>query len=471
MTGLPITFAVREHTVLVVGGGQRALPKIKRLDAAGARINLVAPGIVPAVADLLSDAVEWVPRAFEPGDAAGAILIFGATGVDEVDRAVAAAAREAGVPVNIVDRPDLCDFTMPAVIDRDPVMVAVSTGSAAPLLARQIRRRIEAALPAKIGNLARFAEKFRAAVRRMVPDHLIRRRLWEHVLDGPVASAVLRGDESAAGQAMLTLINSPSAQGDPSGSVAIVGAGPGDPELLTLRALHFLEQADVIIYDRLVGPAVLDMARRDALFIPVGKQRGLHSVPQERINQLMAQHAEMGQRVVRLKGGDPMIFGRGGEERDYLLQRNIAVDVVPGITAAAGCAAAVGIPLTHRDYASGLTLISGEAKDGPADADWAELARTDRTIGIYMGVGRSGHIAERLMAHGRAPTTPVAIIENGTLPEQRFLLATLGTLAEEMAKHDVVAPAFVVIGDVAALADTGATQAEDAHAVMAIAAE
>jgi len=471
MSGLPVVFDVAGQTVLVVGGGQRALPKIKRLVAARARLRLVALKVAPEISDHFSDHVEWVPRAFETADVSGAALVFGATGVTEIDEAVAQAAALHGIPVNVVDRPELCGFTMPAIVDRDPVLVAISTGGASPLLARRVRARIEALLPARLGHLARFADRFRKAIRQVVPNGTVRRRLWQKVFDGEVADAVLRGDEAAASKTMLAMINSVSAQGALSGSVAIVGSGPGDPELLTLRALRFLEQADVVIHDRLVGPEVLDLARRDATFVPVGKQRGHHSVPQSRINQIIAEHAEAGRRVVRLKGGDPFIFGRGGEELEYLRRRNITVEVVPGITAAAGCAAAVGMPLTHRDYAQAVTFISGEGKDGPIDADWPVLADPDHTVGIYMGVGNAERIAERLITHGRAPSTPVAVIENGTLPEQRLVRGTLGALNRLISEYEVKAPSFMIVGAVAGFAGEGALPSGDLPSAHAIAAE
>ena len=269
---------------------------------------------------------------------------------------------------------------------------------------------------------------------------------------------------------MLTMINSVSAQGALSGSVAIVGAGPGDPELLTLRAFRLLERADVVIHDRLVGPAVLDLARRDASFVLVGKERGRHSVPQERINQLIAEHAEAGRRVVRVKGGDPFMFGRGGEELDYLRDRGIAVEIVPGITAAAGCGAAIGVPLTHRDHAQAVTFVTGEGKHGPADVNWQALAASDHTVGVYMGVAQAGRIADRLIAHGRAPSTPVAVVENGTLPEQRVVRGSLGDLGRLMRDHDVKAPAFVIIGIVAAFSNAQ-EQTGDGAPTYAIAAE
>ena len=305
----------------------------------------------------------------------------------------------------------------------------------------------------------------------MVPSPTGRLRLWQKIFDGEAADAVLRGDEPAAGQAMLTMINSVSAQGDLSGSVAIVGAGPGDPELLTLRALRFLEQADVVIHDRLVGAKVLDFARRDATLVPVGKRHGHHGMPQARINELIAEHALAGRRVVRLKGGDPFIFGRGGEELEYLLRRNVRVEIVPGITAATGCAAAVGMPLTHRHHARAVTLISGEGKDGPIDADWKALADPNHTVGVYMGVGNAGRIAERLIDRGRDPFTPIAIIENGTLPEQRLVRGALGDLGRLMIDHDVKAPSFVVIGAVAAFAGAGMHPAYMPATVQAVAAE
>jgi uroporphyrin-III C-methyltransferase/precorrin-2 dehydrogenase/sirohydrochlorin ferrochelatase len=453
MTDLPIAFGVSGRIIVVVGGGQRALPKIKRLVASGARVRLVSPELDTGVADLVrSRAIDWRTGRFEPSDVENAALVFSATGVTSVDEAVAEVAVRHSLPVNVVDRPDLCSFTMPAIVDRAPVMIAISTGGAAPILARQIRARIEAMLPTNLGHLARFADRFRATIRAVVPNRHDRQRLWQRIFDGEVANAVLRGDEPVARKAMLGMLNSVRAQGCHTGSVAIVGAGPGDADLLTLRALHFLERADVVIHDRLVGADVLDRARRDAVFVPVGKRRGHHSVSQSGINALIADHAAAGRRVVRLKGGDPFLFGRGGEELEYLRARNIAVEVVPGITAATGCAASVGMPLTHRDFAHAVTLISGEGKDGPIEANWAALADPDHTVGVYMGIGNAGRIATKLIAHGRDPNTPIAIIENGTLPNQRLVRGRLSQLEQLTVAHDIKAPAFVTIGAVAAFA-------------------
>ena len=387
----------------------------------------------------------------------GQALVIAATGLDAVDSRVSEAARDAGIPVNAVDRRDLSDFSVPAIVDRDPIVVAVSSGGAAPVLARRLRERIEALLPSRLGDLARFAERFRTSVAAMVPAPS-RRRFWELFFEGPVATRLLAGEGHGAREAMLGLVNAPTRR-EP-GSVAIVGAGPGDPDLLTLRALRLLQDADVIVHDRLVGAGVLDLARRDAQRICVGKARGNHSLGQDGINALLAERALAGQRVVRLKGGDPLIFGRGGEEVEHLRRLGIAVQVVPGITAATGCAAAAGLPLTHRDLAQSVTFVTAHARDGEPRLDWRALAAPHQTLVVYMGVAVADRLAARLIEHGLAPATPVAIIENGTLPSQRVITGKLHDLGALVHGRGVEGPAALVIGEVARLVDPAVVEAE-----------
>jgi uroporphyrin-III C-methyltransferase/precorrin-2 dehydrogenase/sirohydrochlorin ferrochelatase len=460
MRHLPAFLSVRGQTCLVVGGGTPAAAKVRLLRRSGAAVTVIAPGLGSEIAALANAGeVRVIRRASVDGDVAGCTVVFAASGAAEVDRHVAAAAHRAGVPVNVVDRPDLSSFITPAIVDRDPVVVAISTGGAAPVLARRLRAALERRLPAGLGRLARFAEMFRGAVKATLPSPLARRRFWEHFFDGPLAEAVLTGDERGARERMLALVNRPAAAARPQGAVAIVGAGPGDPELLTLRATRLLQEADVVLYDRLIGPGILDHARRDAERIYVGKAPSAHVHTQDEINDLMAAHAAAGRRVVRLKGGDPFVFGRGGEEVDHLRRRGVAVEVVPGITAATGCAALAGIPLTHRDHASALTFVTGHGQAGAPEPDWRALARARHTLVIYMGWSSAGAIARRLIAHGMAPDTPAAVVENGTRPEQKLVTATVATLARTIAGAGIVGPALIVVGEVVRLSPAAALAA------------
>ncbi|MDA1325038.1 MAG: siroheme synthase CysG, partial [Proteobacteria bacterium] len=323
---------------------------------------------------------------------------------------------------------------------------------AAPVLARQIRATVEALLPASLGQLATAADRLRAQVRDRIPAIDARRRFWTGFFRNWRSDSLLarKGAPSAIDAAAIDRFLTAPAQ---AGRVAIVGAGPGDPDLLTLKALQFLQDADVIVHDRLVGPGVLDYARRDAETIYVGKAPGKHSHSQDEINVLLAHHAGLGKQVVRLKGGDPFIFGRGGEERAYLAERGIEVTIVPGITAAAGCAAAAGIPLTHRGTAQSVTYLTGAAAGDFPDYDWPALARTGGTLVIYMGVGTAKIIATRLIENGLAAATPVAVIENGTLPTQRTVTGTLGGLGALVRREGIQSPALLLIGEVVAQAD------------------
>jgi uroporphyrin-III C-methyltransferase/precorrin-2 dehydrogenase/sirohydrochlorin ferrochelatase len=440
---------------LVVGGGEAAARKLRLLLKAGARPLVVAPSALEEIAGLARDGrIVWQSRAFDPADIAGCGLVIAASGRPEVDAAVSEAAQAAGLPVNVVDRPELSTFITPAIIDRDPLVIGISSGADAPILARQIRARLESLLPANLGRLARFAGAFRGAVAAQIGDGLQRRRFWERFFSGPVADKVLAGDETGAREAMLSLINGREtrrrdALGHEGGSVAIVGAGPGDPDLMTFKALRRLQEADVVLYDKLVGPEIVDYARRDAERIYVGKSKANHAKSQDEINALMAKHALAGKRVVRLKGGDPFIFGRGGEEMDYLQDRGIAVEVVPGVTAAAGCAAAAGIPLTLRGTALAVTFLTGHAKDGEPDLDWASLAAGKQTLAVYMGVSTAATVAQRLIEHGLATGTPVAVIENGTRPEQKVITARLDELAGRLQDAGIAGPALIIIGEVA----------------------
>jgi uroporphyrin-III C-methyltransferase/precorrin-2 dehydrogenase/sirohydrochlorin ferrochelatase len=452
MQHFPAFFALRGRSVLVVGGGPAACRKARLLADAGAAVLVVAPRLGWEMAALAEAGLaEHRAKPFSPEDLDGQTLVIAATGIAETDGEVSETAQARGLPVNVVDAPHLSSFIMPALVRRDPVTVAISTGGAAPVLARAIRAKVEALLPANLGRLARFADGFRGAVKATHGSESERRRFWERFFAGPVAAAVLEGDERWARERMLDAVNRRPGEDDTRGSVALVGAGPGDPELLTVRAVRLLEEADVIVHDRLVGPQILDRARRDAARIDVGKRRGAAAKSQDEVNALLLAEARAGNRVVRLKGGDPFVFGRGGEEADYLARHGIRVVVVPGITAATGCAAAAGIPLTHRDHVQAVTLVTGQGRGGEPDLDWEGLAKARQTIAVYMGRVTAGRIAERLMGAGMSPATPAAMIESATLPEQRIATAPLGelrALAVTDGDGQGRGPALFIIGEV-----------------------
>ena len=448
---------------LVVGAGAVATPKVRLLLRAGAEVTVVAPAANDAVRALAQRRdIAWRRRRFRGSDVAGRSLIYATSGDAGVDESVSLAARRACVPVCVVDRPALSSFVTPAVIDRDPIVVGVSSGGTTPALARRIRAAVEATLPPRIGVLARFADRFRAVVQTARPDASSRRRFWDEVFDGPIATRVLNGDEDGAFKAMLAAVNRRPDVGAATGSVAIVGAGPGAADLMSLRALNRLQSADVVVYDRLVGAVVLDYARRDAERMDVGKASGGRGWSQDAINECLAALAAEGKRVVRLKGGDPFVFGRGGEEAEFLRARGIPVELIPGITAAAGCAAAAGIPLTHRGTARSVTFATGETADGDPTPDWADLARPGRTLVVYMGVANAGTTAERLLENGAVPATPVAVIEHGTLPAQRVVTGRLDGLGALIRDHAIAAPALIVIGDVVRLG-TAAAESDEAE--------
>ncbi len=454
MKHFPAFLDIENRTALVVGNGLAAARKAELLAKAHARVIVVAERPCADLAVLAGEGRITVlrePFSVEHLDEAAVLIV--ATGSEAEDRQVADAGKAHGVPVNVVDRPGLGTFIVPAVIDRDPVTVAVSSAGTAPVLARGLRAKIEALLPARVGDLAAFAGRFRDSVKAKLPEGRDRLRFWERVFDGPIADHVLAGRDGAARSEMLRAINTPANDKGEDGVVYLVGAGPGDPDLLTIRALRVLQTADVIVHDKLVGPDILNYARRDAERIFVGKTRGDHTKSQDEINEIIAAHARAGKRVARLKGGDPFVFGRGGEEREHLRALGVRVEIVPGITAATGCAAAAGFPLTHRDHASSVTFVTGHAKTGAPDLDWPALATSRHTIVIYMGVATAGLVSQRLMEHGLAGATPVAVVENGTLPNQRVLTGELRHVGGLIAENGIKGPALVVIGDVTAAAD------------------
>ncbi len=457
MDYLPVFLRLAGHPVVVVGGGTVALRKAAWLRRAGARVTVVAPGVHAELAQQAARGeLRQIAEEFTPEHLAGAVAVVAATADRATNASVAARARERGVPVNVVDDAELSTFIFPAIVDRSPIVVAVSSGGHAPVLARRVREQIEALLPGRLGALARFMGAQRRSVHRALRA-FARRGFWERVASGPVATHVLRGDAAQAERALgRELLAAQLTVGAVArlGEVYLIGAGPGDPDLLTLRALQLLQQADVILYDRLVSEAVLERARRDAERIFVGKESGGED-PQQRIHELLLRLAREGKRVARLKGGDPLVFGRGGEEIEVLATHGIPCTVVPGITAALGAAAAAELPLTHRGLASSVTLIAGRLSDG-ALPDWRFLANPQHTVVVYMGVAQLPDIVARLEAAGAAAGHPAAIIERATLPGQRIVRGTLSNIVALAQAHRIEPPAILILGDVAAFAATEA---------------
>ena len=450
MDYLPIFCRLDNKPVLLVGGGDVAERKARLLLDAGARLTVVSPELDPELAELATNGtIEWLAGEFEPAQLAGKWLVVAATDRREVNALVYQSANQADIFANLVDDPKRSSFIMPSIIDRSPLMVAISSGGKAPVLARLLREKLEALLPQHLGAVAAFAGGLRDRVKARFATMGERRQFWERLLGADrLGQALARGDKAAANQLADNLFADDAVA---KGEVILVGAGPGDPGLLTLHALRQMQQADVVVYDRLVSDEVMALVRRDAKRIFVGKQAGNHCVSQEGINQLLLDEAKKGQRVVRLKGGDPFIFGRGGEELETLVGSGVGFQVVPGITAASGCAAYAGIPLTHRDHAQSVRFVTAHGKGGTQDLDWPLLARDKQTLVFYMGLSSCATISERLMTHGKAGSTPVALIERGTQPCQRVIRGTLDQLAE--LAIGVESPALIMVGSVVTLAD------------------
>ncbi len=449
MDFLPIFYALKGRRCLVVGGGEVAARKVELLRRAGGRVTVVAPALDGRLATLAeAGGIEHLARPFAEADLEGMTLVIAATDDRAVNEAVAGAAGARGLPVNVVDAPELCSFILPSIIDRSPIVVAVSSGGRSPVLARLLRARLETLVPAGYGRLASFLHGFRERVREALPGLGARRRFWERLIDGPLAEMVFTGREAQAREVLEKALARPD---EPGGMVALIGAGPGDPDLLTFRALRLMQSADVILHDRLVSPAILDLARRDAERIYVGKQCDYHAVRQEEINALLVRLAQAGKRVVRLKGGDPFVFGRGGEEIASLASEGIPFEIVPGITAANGCAAYAGIPLTHRDHAQSVVLVTGHRRDGTAETDWRPYVQPQQTLVVYMGLSRLAEICQGLIDAGMSPDMPAALVAQGTLPEQRVLTAPLRDLPAHVAAESVHAPTLLIVGEVVGL--------------------
>jgi uroporphyrin-III C-methyltransferase/precorrin-2 dehydrogenase/sirohydrochlorin ferrochelatase len=453
MDYLPIFLKIRDQQCVVVGGGEIGARKIALLLRAGGRVRVISPELCETLQRRSARGeIEHLARHYRPTDLDGAALAVAATSDAAVNREVAGAARARGLPVNVVDDPDLGNYIVPSIIDRSPVVAAVSTGGASPVLARLIRTRLESLIPAGYGRLAELAAGFRERVKQAIPDTVRRSRFWYRVLQGGVAERVFSGHQDEAAALFERELRAPEA-GSGVGEVYLVGAGPGDPDLLTFRALRLMQQAEVVVYDRLVAKPILDMTSPDAERIYVGKERDNHAMRQEEINELLARLAKQGKRVLRLKGGDPFIFGRGGEEIDTLAAQGVPFQVVPGVTAAAGCAAYSGIPLTHRDHAQSVTFVTGHLKDGSINLNWTQLAQPNQTVVFYMGLKGLDVICRELQAHGVAPDMPVALVQQGTTHKQRVYTGTLATISDIVAREQPKPPTLIIVGEVVRLQD------------------
>ncbi|MFZ5722887.1 MAG: siroheme synthase CysG [Pseudomonadota bacterium] len=453
MDFLPVNLDLKGKPVLVVGGGAIAFRKAELLARAQAVVHVMAPAVRDELAQLAVRSGGNVVRSVYAAPALdGKLLVVAATSDETVNAQVSRDAVARGVLVNVVDRPALCTFIFPAIVDRSPVLVSVSSGGAAPVLARLVRARIETLVPAAYGRLAALAARFRGRVKEKLPTGDARRRFWEDVLSGPVAERVFAGQDAQADELLERALDAAVArEARHVGEVYLVGGGPGDPDLLTFRALRLMQQADVVLYDRLVSPGVMDLVRRDAERIYVGKKRDDHAVPQEGINALLVRLAKEGKRVCRLKGGDPFIFGRGGEEIEDLVAAGIPFQVVPGITAASGCAAYAGIPLTHREHAQSVRFVTAHGKDGDPQLDWKNLAAANETLCFYMGLVTLPLLCRELVKAGMPATMPVALVERGTTPEHRVHTGTLATIESVIAGREVHAPTMIIVGTVVTL--------------------
>jgi uroporphyrin-III C-methyltransferase/precorrin-2 dehydrogenase/sirohydrochlorin ferrochelatase len=475
MDQLPIFFNVNNRWVAVLGGGVAAARKAEIAMRAGAQVKVFAAQLCEEFEEIKeSERFRFVPREPLAQDLDGCALLYCASENTEQNRKLHAIAQEARIPCNVVDMPELCDFTMPSIVDRSPVVIAISTAGTSPILGRMIKARLETLLPAAYGRVAAFVGRYRKKVVSSIENFHQRRRFWERILEGPVVDLVLAGHQAEAVAEFDAQLDAAArgAEFRQQGEVYLVGAGPGDPDLLTFKALRLMQRADVVLYDRLIGKGILNLVRRDAERIYVGKLPQEHTVPQAEISQMLLRLAQEGKRVLRLKGGDPFVFGRGGEEIELLAEAGISFQVVPGITAACGCAAYAGIPLTHRDHAQACIFVTGHSKDGQVDLDWKVLLQPHQTVAVYMGLERLTELTRAFIAKGAAPSLPVALIDNGTRPNQQVLTATLDTIADKAAKAGVKGPAILIIGSVVRLREKldWYVPEEQAHEAMPAAA-
>lgn len=455
MDFLPIFLDLKQQSCLVVGGGDIAARKAGLLLKAQADVTIVAPKLSSSTQKLVtSQQVHWLENRFDPSQLGQERLVIAATDDEKVNAAVYEAAKARNILVNVADSPDHCDFILASILDRSPIVVAVSSGGDSPVLARNLRARLETLIPPSYSKLGDLVGRYRDKVKQKFENVSQRRRFWESVLEGPVADHMMAGREELAEKTLLEKLLDPDNKDLGRGEVYLVGAGPGDPDLLTFKALRLMQQADVVFYDRLVSKEILALVRKEAELIYVGKQRAWHAVRQEEINDLLLQHAKQGKRVLRLKGGDPFIFGRGGEEIETLADEKIPFQVVPGITAASGCASYAGIPLTHRDYAQSCVFVTGQLKQGELDLNWESLVQPRQTVVVYMGLAGLPELSRQLQAHGMPADKPAALVQQGTTENQKVWISTIDELPVLADREQPVAPTLVIIGEVTRLHKT-----------------
>ena len=456
MEHLPIFLDVNGKRTLIVGNGVIAARKADLLLRAGSDLTIVAPELGEELSRL-ADAYDFNHHRDDLSAEclAGCVVAFGCSNDEVLNQRLCELAAAAGIMVNVSDKTESCDFIMPAVVDRTPLLIAISSGGTSPLLVRMLKARFETTIPAAYGRLAEFAGTYRDKIKAHIPNLTRRRRFWEAMVSGPVAEHLFSSQLEQAETLMESQLQEAAVAGDkpPIGEVYLVGTGPGDPDLLTFRALRLMQQADVVLYDRLIGEGILNLVRRDAERVYVGKLKNHHSVPQEEIGNMLIRLAREGKRVLRLKGGDPFVFGRGGEEIERLSENNIAFQVIPGVTAANGCAAYAGIPLTHRDHAQSCVFVTGHEKDGELNLNWESLVQPRQTVVLYMALSSLGAITSGFLTHGADPATPAAIIENGTRAGQRVITGTLESLLDKTNQAEIKSPALIIVGSVVNLRD------------------
>jgi uroporphyrin-III C-methyltransferase / precorrin-2 dehydrogenase / sirohydrochlorin ferrochelatase len=456
MRNLPIFLEMSDRQAVVVGGGVVAARRAEYLVRCGARVTVFAPALSEDFFELRDrPSFRHAARDPEPKDFEGSPVCFIATEDQRLQEAALKAAKAAGALLNVADQPRLCDFIMPSIVDRSPLVIAISTGGASPILGRMLKARLETLIPAAYGRMANLMSRFRERVAEAMPSQTMRRRFWEAVLEGPIGEAALSGDEHAAGAHLAREIEHVREHQDmtPRGEVYLVGAGPGDPDLVTFRALRLMQKADVVLYDRLIGEGVMNLVRREAERIYVGKRPDDHELPQEEIGALLVRLATAGKRVLRLKGGDPFMFGRGGEEIEALAAHGVPFQVCPGVTAAIGASAYAGIPLTHRDHAQACVFVTGHGKDGKLDLDWTALLQPRQTVAIYMGLRNLEALTKEFVARGASADLPAAIVDNATRLNQKVVVGTLATLAAKARAAELRGPSIVIVGTVVALRD------------------
>lgn len=456
MEYLPLFFDIQQKHCLVVGGGDTAARKIRALLESHGKVTLIAPEVSELMYQLMNETryqsqLVWLQKPFESSDLLPSVLLVAATNDKALNHKLLVLGRQQQIPVNMVMDPSSGDFIFPSVLDRSPVLIAVASGGHSPILARQIRARLETLIPSSYSQLAQLVGRYREAVKAKFASIKQRRRFWENVLQGPIANHILAGRNQLGEQELQALLHKTESHALQHGEVYLVGAGPGDPELLTFKALRLMQQADVVFYDRLVSPEILALVRKEAEMIYVGKQRAWHSKRQEEINQLLLEHAQSGKRVLRLKGGDPFIFGRGGEEIATLAAQKIPFQVVPGITAATGCSCYAGIPLTHRDYAQSCVFVTGQLKEGVLDLNWYALVQPKQTVVVYMGLVGLAELTTQLQKHGMAASMPVALVQQGTTGNQKVWISTIKDLSQVAQREKPLAPTLLIIGEVVKL--------------------